>query len=83
MIIRSRSHVIEEESRRAFNRAIPAEWVVRPQNPDYGLDKQVQIFKDNQATPFFFFVQLKSSDTVGVRLEPLRRLSRVNIFYII
>lgn len=64
MIIRSRSHVIEEESRRAFNHAIPAEWVVRGQNPDYGLDNQVQIFKENQATPFFFFVQLKASDTI-------------------
>ncbi len=28
----------------AFRNAIPLQWVVRPQHPDYGVDKQVQVF---------------------------------------
>lgn len=64
MPLRSRSHVIEEESKRAFESIIPSEWVIRPQIPDYGLDLQVQIFSSEEATPFFFYVQLKGTDTI-------------------
>ncbi|WP_375756325.1 DUF4365 domain-containing protein [Corallococcus exercitus] len=58
--------MIEEESRRAFENATPAEWVVRSQESDYGIDLQVQIFEDNKATNLFFFVQLKGSDSLDV-----------------
>lgn len=64
MTTRSRSHVLEEESRRAFRMAIPAEWVVQDQNPDYGLDIQVQIFKNEKATPYFFYAQIKGTDSL-------------------
>jgi len=62
-IERPRSHVLEELSKVAFQKAIPAEWVIRPQIPDYSIDLQVQIFTAKKATVFFFAVQLKSSDT--------------------
>ncbi len=62
---RPRAHVLEDESRRAFRAAIPAEWVPRDQTPDYGFDFQVQAFKDGQATPFFFFAQVKGSDKIS------------------
>lgn len=62
-IERLRSHVLEELSKAAFQKVIPAEWAVRPQIPDYGIDLQVQIFTAAKATVFFFAVQLKSSDT--------------------
>ena len=62
-IERPRSHVLEELSKAAFQKAIPAEWVIRPQIPDYGIDLQVQIFTAAKATVFFFAVQLKSTDT--------------------
>ncbi|MHA7627891.1 DUF4365 domain-containing protein [Corallococcus sp. M7] len=66
MPTRNRQHVIEEESRRAFGNATPAEWVVRPQESDYGIDLQVQIFENSKATNLFFFVQLKGSDSLDV-----------------
>ena len=64
MATRSRSHVLEEISRRAFENIIPPEWLVRTQFPDYGLDIQVQIFSDEKATPYYFYVQLKATDTI-------------------
>jgi len=62
--MRTRAHILEEESRQAFKATIPSEWVVRPQIPDYGLDEQVQIFKNGQLTNFYFFVQIKGSDGI-------------------
>ncbi|NNB86775.1 DUF4365 domain-containing protein [Corallococcus exiguus] len=67
MPIRSRQHVIEEESRRAFSNVTPPEWVVRPQEIDYGMDLQVQIFEGERATTLLFFVQLKGSDSLSVK----------------
>ncbi|WPB80905.1 DUF4365 domain-containing protein [Archangium violaceum] len=63
MLHRPREHVLEEESRRAFDNAFPSEWVVRPQNPDYGLDAEVQIFKNQTATHLRFLAQLKGTDS--------------------
>jgi hypothetical protein len=62
--MRPRSHILETESRKAFDQVIPSEWVVRPQDSDYGLDVQVQIFENGRITPFFFYAQLKATDAV-------------------
>lgn len=60
---RPRSHQLEEESRQAFAAALPSRWVVRPVNPDYGLDCSVEIFDaDEKATARSFSVQLKGTD---------------------
>ncbi len=59
---RPRSHILEDESLEAFKSALPASWVVRSQTPDYGMDVLVQIFKEEKATPNYFFVQLKGTD---------------------
>lgn len=60
--MRTRGHILEEESRQAFQNAIPAEWVMRPHDPDYGVDREVQVFRNGVATGYFFFVQLKGHD---------------------
>jgi len=63
--MRVRSHVLEEESRIAFRKKfISLGWVSRKQVPDYGLDEQVQIFKNGKPTRYYFFVQIKGSDTI-------------------
>jgi len=67
--MRVRSHVLEEESRIAFKNIIPTEWVVRRQEPDYGLDEQVQIFKNGKPTRYYFFVQIKGSDKIPENQE--------------
>lgn len=65
MAIRSRSHVLEEESRRAFTNYISPEWVIETPQYDYGIDFQIRIFEDENMTPFLFYVQIKASDDVN------------------
>jgi Domain of unknown function (DUF4365) len=61
---RTASHVIEDESRRAFAALVPGEWVIRPVVPDYGIDKEVEVYdKNGLPTGLMFFVQLKATDT--------------------
>lgn len=59
---RPRAHVLEELSRQAFRAALPAEWVVRPVDDDYGIDREVEIFEAGRTTGLMFKVQLKSSE---------------------
>lgn len=71
---RPRQHVLEEESRRTFRDVIPAEWVVRDQQPDYGLDLQVQPFENGEPTNLLFFVQVKGTDAdtdteAGIKID--------------
>jgi tetratricopeptide (TPR) repeat protein len=61
-IKRPRSHVLEDQTRRRFYDLLPPGWVPRSQKPDYGLDEQVQIFRNEVATEYMFGVQLKGTD---------------------
>jgi len=63
--MRVRSHVLEDKSRNVFReKIISLDWVSRQQSPDYGLDEQVQIFKNEKPTRYYFFVQIKGSETI-------------------
>lgn len=62
--MRPRSHVQETESKQAFERAIPSSWVTRQQTPDYGIDYQVEVFRNDVVTPWQFNAQLKSTDGI-------------------
>jgi len=59
---RPRAHEIETQSRQIFERSIPASLVARPQTPDYGVDYDVEVFKDKATTGVTFKVQLKGSE---------------------
>ena len=54
--------MLEDQTRQRFYDLLPAGWVPRTQKPDYGLDEQVQIFRDEAATEYMFGVQLKGTD---------------------
>lgn len=65
---RSRSHVLEDESRRAFEAAISPQFKFyeRPQ-PEYGIDGDVEEFSETgEATSLHFFVQIKATDAVDL-----------------
>lgn len=82
MSTRPREHVLETESRRAFEQWLPAEWVVRPQDIDYGIDAQVQVFEGGHATTSFFFAQLKATDSIDIADEsPGYRFSTERLLY--
>lgn len=55
-------HQLETKSRIAFESTLPAKWVYRTVNPDYGIDGLVEVFSERGlATGDFFFVQLKAT----------------------
>jgi hypothetical protein len=65
---RPRAHQIEDRSRLAFGRVLPAQWVMERVAHDYGLDVRVEIFTDDgRATGQMFFAQLKSTDKLPTR----------------
>ncbi len=60
---RTRSHELEDESRREFGRALPGRWVCRDQSHDYGIDAEVEVFTDDgRTTGYVFNVQLRGTD---------------------
>jgi hypothetical protein len=59
---RPRSHQLEDQSRLALGKALPAEWTVERVVHDYGVDLRVEIFSGGRPTGSLFFVQLKSTD---------------------
>lgn len=62
MPVRHSSHQLEDQSRLAFQALLPQAWVVRSKQPDYGVDLEVEIFKETgAATGLTFNVQLRAT----------------------
>lgn len=61
MSVRPEHHRTEDASRRAFEAAIPEEWVYRQLSHDYGIDGEVEIFSGGKTTGHVFKVQLKGT----------------------
>ena len=79
-------HQLETKSRIAFESSLPAAWVYRTVNPDYGIDGLVEVFNENGITTGdLFFVQLKSTgkedltQALTIRL-PQEKCGTVNYF---
>lgn len=55
--------MLEAESRAALGRALPRRWIVRDEQPDYGVDLSVEtVNEQDSVTGRRFFVQLKATD---------------------
>src|SRR3990172_8311003 len=75
MPMRPRSHQLEDESWKAFHKAVPSHWVVRKSQPDYGIDGEVEIFDESGAsTGLIFFIQLKATDETNKKKALCLRL---------
>lgn len=60
---RPRSHQLETLSEGRFRSLIPEAWVVRRKDFDYGIDLEVELFDQHEAsTGLMFYVQLKATD---------------------
>jgi len=60
---RTRPHEIDDEARSQFHNVLPASWVIRdPQSHDYGIDAEVEIFRDGKSTGIILKVQLKGTE---------------------
>lgn len=62
---RPSQHVLDTAAQRIFESSLPAEWVVRPQYPDYGIDYQCEIVDDLEVTAICFEVQLKGHNELA------------------
>jgi tetratricopeptide (TPR) repeat protein len=58
------SHQLEEESRRAFVNLLPSAWIVRPKDPDYGIDMEVEIVEGERVTNNVLWVQIKATGSL-------------------
>lgn len=66
-------HQIDAAGQVLLRSALPPAWVVREQNPDYGIDYQIEIFEENGSwTGVQFSIQLKSSAAQYDRNIPLQ-----------
>lgn len=69
---RPRSHQLEDISINKFQSLLPAQWVIRHKNKDYGIDLEVEIFEEtSEATGLMLLVQIRATDKV----EHSRKLS--------
>lgn len=62
MPARPRSHVVGDVGVNAFKAALPPEWVARGDQPDYGIDMNVEIVVGGQLTGLRFHAQVKATD---------------------
>lgn len=65
---RTKKQILEDKSRRVFEEMLPGEWVVRAIPKDYGIDTEVEIFEEAQATGLTFKVQLKSTAAIKTQI---------------
>lgn len=62
--MRTRNHLLEEESRDFLKKSLPKVWVYRDKGGDYGIDCEVEVFDDQgRPTGLVFWVQLKATDS--------------------
>ena len=58
---RPRQHEIDTAAQRLFESFLPTSWVVRKQEPDYGMDYDIEIFENEEPTGISFYIQLKGT----------------------
>lgn len=59
---RTQPHIVEDKSWFEFGSSIPEGWVVRDQRGnDYGIDGEVEIFREGFSTGFLYKVQIKGT----------------------
>lgn len=76
---RTFQHILETNSEKALANSLPSEWVLEPRAHDYGIDLDIEVFEDGQATGLRIPVQLKGQQDSG---QPARiRLKRTSIEY--
>jgi len=58
---RPTEHVIESISERILLEKLPPQWILRNIEPDYGLDKTLEIVKGDEVTGKEILIQLKGT----------------------
>jgi hypothetical protein len=78
--LRSRTHILEEESLFELKKTLPNEWVIREKPKDYGIDVEIEIFNSKgEYTGIVFWVQLKATDSEKLKDHQSIRMPIVKI----
>ena len=62
---RNEQHIIDSKAKRLLHNVYPAEWVLREQNEDYGIDYEAEIFMNKQSTGIVYKIQLKGTENIN------------------
>ena len=79
---RVNNHQLEEASERFFNQCLPRNWTSQKPDQDYGVDLQVDLYQDQNATGLELLVQLKASQNASVADYETIRLSTSTYNYL-
>jgi hypothetical protein len=78
---RGETHLKEDASGALVQSLLPKEWVVRSLHPDYGVDVTIEVFERQESgiptMGEFLFVQLKSTEVLKRKVEPIRARGNV------
>lgn len=80
MTNRPRSHQLEDISLRRFENLLPNAWVSRGKVPDYGIDREIEIFELDKATGLSFLVQLRATDDQRKSQKLRLKVEQMNYF---
>lgn len=64
---RPHQHITQTESFNILAQTIPSEWIIRDINPDYGLDKSIEVVKGQNVTGKEVLVQVKGTNTIDIK----------------
>jgi len=78
---KTRKHIIQTISNKAFSSIVPDEWAARELDQDYGLDFMLEIFENEESTGKIFFVQLKGTDDEPVNDSISYQIKRSHLEY--
>lgn len=79
---RPRAHILEDESKQHFRNLLPSHWVFREKSADYGIDGEVEIWReDGQPTSLIFNIQLKATDSTEYSEQRKIRVRRSSFEY--
>lgn len=82
--MRSRTHILEEESLFELKKILPTDWVIREKPKDYGIDVEIEIFTSKgKYTSIVFWIQLKATDSeklkdhksIRMQIDKIRQLA--------
>ena len=59
-------HIREDVSRKILEKIIPSEWILRDIDPDYGIDKSLEIVENEIVTGKEILIQLKGTQRIDI-----------------
>jgi hypothetical protein len=73
---RPKSHQIDTQAQNILHSKLPTNWILRKQDPDYGIDYEIEVVHGEQSSGIWFRIQLKgkeqyreTEDSIAIRFK--------------